>query len=124
MIDKQSKIFIAGHTGLVGSSIHKKFVKKGFKNIVTIPRKILDLRNKKNVESFFKAHNFDAVILAAAKVGGIKSNETFKSQFIFENLEIQNNVIYNSFKNNVKNLIFLGSSCIYPKYSRKEQKKI
>lgn len=118
MIDKQSKIFIAGHTGLVGSSVYKKFVKKGFKNIVTIPRKKLDLRNKKNVESFFRANNFDAVILAAAKVGGIKSNETFKSQFIFENLEIQNNVIYSSYENKIKNLIFLGSSCIYPKYSK------
>ena len=117
MINKNDRIFIAGHNGLVGSAIYKKFKENGYKNLVTVTRKSLDLRDKK-VELFFKKKKIKSVILAAAKVGGIHANSSFKSEFIYENLEIQNNIIHTSFLNKVKNLIFLGSSCIYPKYCK------
>ena len=118
MINKNDRIFIAGHNGLVGSAIYKKFKENGYKNLVTVTRKSLDLRDKKKVELFFKKKKIKSVILAAAKVGGIHANSSFKSEFIYENLEIQNNIIHTSFLNKVKNLIFLGSSCIYPKYCK------
>jgi len=109
------KIFIAGHNGLVGSAIMRNLKLKGFKNLIVRTRKQLDLVNQKSVSSFFETEKPDYVILAAAKVGGIYANNTFPADFIYENIMIQNNVIYASFQNNVKRLLFLGSSCIYPK---------
>lgn len=109
----KKKIFITGHTGLVGSSIYRLFKKKKFK-ITIKTRRELDLLDQKKVFAFLKNNKFDYVIIAAAKVGGINSNNLFKSEFIYQNLQIQNNLIHGSFLSGVKNLIFLGSSCIYP----------
>ena len=106
-------IYVAGHKGLIGSAILKNQIKKIFKSNVT--RKQLDLTNQIKVHNFLKKIKPDAVLIAAAKVGGIHANNTNKAEFIYENLEIQNNLIHGSFKAGVKNLIFLGSSCIYPK---------
>ena len=114
-INKFSKIYVAGHTGLVGSAIVNKLIEYGYKNIITVTRNKLNLLNQKSVYYFIKKNKPDIVILAAAKVGGIAANEKFKAQFIYENLQIQNNIIHSSYLNNIKNLIFLGSSCIYPK---------
>ncbi len=118
MINKNSKIYVAGHKGLVGSAILKKLKEKKYKNIITVDRKKLDLLNQNDVFSFLKKKRPDSVIIAAAKVGGIYHNNLDRADFIYENLQIQNNLIYGSFKNKVKQLIFLGSSCIYPKNSK------
>ena len=109
MINKNDKIFLAGHNGMIGSAILKKLTKDGFKRIITVNKKKLDLRNQSEVYNFIKSKNPKATVIAAAKVGGLHSN------YIFDNLSIQNNLIHGSFRNNIKNLIFLGSSCIYPK---------
>jgi GDP-L-fucose synthase len=114
-INKNSKIFLAGHNGMVGSAIMRKLLEKKFKNIITKSRKELNLLNQKNVFNFLKKEKPDLVILAAAKVGGINANLKYKDKFLYENLQIQNNIIYGSFLAGVKNLYFLGSSCIYPK---------
>ena len=111
-------IFLAGHNGLVGSAIHRKLLKKKFKNIITIDRKKLDLLNQQAVFNFIKRKKPKIVIIAAAKVGGVHHNNIHGADFIYENLQIQSNLIYSSFKNNVKRIIFLGSSCIYPKKSK------
>lgn len=110
-----SNVFIAGHKGLVGSSILEVLQTKGYKNIITKSKNELDLRDSAMVEDFFKINKIDVVLLAAAKVGGIMANNTFRADFIFENLAIQNNIIHNAYKYGVKKLLFLGSSCIYPK---------
>ena len=123
MINRNSKIYLAGHTGLVGSSVLRVLKKKGFKRIIFKKRKDLDLTNQKKVFKFLKIIKPDAVIICAAKVGGIKANNLYKSEFIFENLTIQNNIIKGSHIAGVKNLIFLGSSCIYPKYSKQPIKE-
>ena len=115
MISKKSKIFLAGHRGLVGSAIHRSLVTKKFENVLVKTREQLDLCDQKGVFNFLKKNKPDAVIIAAAKVGGIKVNNNRKAEFIYENLSIQNNLIHGSFKAGVKNLIFLGSSCVYPK---------
>ena len=115
MLNKKSKIYLAGHRGLVGSAILQKLKNSGYKNITTKTSKQLDLRDQKKVMNFFKKNSFQFVIIAAAKVGGIYANNTYKADFIYENLAIQNNIIYSSFLNGIKDLIFLGSSCIYPK---------
>ncbi len=115
MISKKSKIFLSGHKGLVGSAILKKLKEQGYKNIIIRTRKQLDLRNQKKVLNFFKKNNFVAVINAAAKVGGIHANNKYRADFIFDNLSIQNNIIYSSFLTKIKRLIFLGSSCVYPR---------
>ncbi|OCX50475.1 GDP-fucose synthetase [Mucilaginibacter sp. PPCGB 2223] len=112
---KDARIYIAGHRGMVGSAIHRKLIKEGFTNFITRSSSELDLRNQADVTEFFKEHKPDYVFLAAAKVGGIISNNTYRGQFLYENLQIQNNVIHNSYLNGVKKLLFLGSSCIYPK---------
>ena len=122
-INKNSKIFIAGHNGMVGFAITKKLEQKGFTNIITVEKKKLNLLNQKNVYNFLKKIRPSLVILAAAKVGGIHANNSFKSQFIYENLQIQNNIIHGSYKSGVKNLIFLGSSCIYPRLSKQPIKE-
>lgn len=115
MIDKKSKIYIAGHTGLVGSAILRKFKSKNYKNLIIKTKKQLDLTNQNKVFNFLKRTKPNAVIIAAAKVGGIHANNTEKANFIYQNLSIQNNLIHGSYKAGVKNLIFLGSSCVYPK---------
>lgn len=110
-----SKIYIAGHRGMVGSAILKNLQEKGFTNIVTKTSAELNLINQQEVAAFFAAEKPEYVFLAAAKVGGIMANTTFKADFIYENILIQSNVIHESYKNKVKKLLFLGSSCIYPK---------
>lgn len=113
---KNDKIYVAGgQSGLVGTSIVRALTKKGFKNILTKTRKEVDLLEKEQVENFFKKEKPDYVFLAAAMVGGIMANKTKKAEFIYDNLQIQNNVIHAAWKYQVKKLIFLGSSCIYPK---------
>lgn len=116
MLNKSSKIFIAGHTGLVGSSILNKFKKEEFLNILTRTSSDLDLRNQNLVNQFFKKEKPEYVILAAAKVGGISANNKYRAEFIYENLIIQSNVIHASYLFGIKKLLFLGSSCIYPKH--------
>ncbi len=112
---KDSKIYVAGHQGLVGSAIVRTLEKKGFKNLVLRTRKELDLMDQKKVADFFKKEKLEYVFLAAAKVGGIMANKTYPAQFIHENLVIESNIIDNAYRSNVKKLLFLGSSCIYPK---------
>lgn len=114
-MEKYSKIYVAGHRGLVGSAIVRELTKLGFKHIITRTRKELDLLDAKAVSDFFKQEKPDYVFLAAAKVGGIYANDTYPANFIFQNLQIQNNIIHNSYLNDVKKLLFLGSSCIYPR---------
>ena len=114
-MNKNSKIYIAGHRGLVGSAIVKNLESKGYTNLVYRTHKELDLTNQKEVEDFFEIEKPQYVILAAAKVGGIVANNTYRADFIYENLAIQNNVIHNAYKYGVEKLLFLGSTCIYPK---------
>jgi len=118
------KIFICGHTGMVGSCMLKK-IKQKFDTyeIITADRKQLDLLNQKDVFSFFKKNKFDLVIDCAAKVGGIHSNNIYRADFIYQNLQIQNNIIHASYINNVKKLLFLGSSCVYPKFAEQPIKE-
>ena len=115
MIKKNSKIYVAGHNGLVGSAIVRQLQKKKYKNIITIDRKKLDLTDQSKVLNFFKNKKPDFVFIAAAKVGGIFANNTRKAEFIYQNLQIQSNLIHSSYLSGVKNIIFLGSSCVYPK---------
>ena len=110
-----SRIFVAGHKGLVGSAITNELKSRGYKNLITADKSTLDLRDFSAVERFFKAQNIEVVFLCAAKVGGILANNTYRADFIYENLAIQNNVIFNAHRFGVKKLLFLGSSCIYPK---------
>ena len=112
------KIYIAGHNGMVGSAIHRGLLKKGYANIVTRSSKELDLRNQNEVNDFFKSEKPDFVFLAAAKVGGILANNTYRAEFLYDNLMIQTNVIHASYANKVSKLLFLGSSCIYPKMAK------
>ncbi len=114
-MEKTAKIFVAGHRGMVGSAIVRNLKNKGFENILTRTKSELDLMNVSEVASFFQNEKPEYVILAAAKVGGIVANNTYRAQFIYENLTIQNNVIHQSYLNGVKKLLFLGSSCIYPR---------
>ena len=123
MLNKKSKIFIAGHKGMVGSSIKKKFISLGFKNLLLADKKSLNLLDQKKVFSFLKKNKPQLVIIAAAKVGGILANSKFKDKFLYENLQIQNNLIHGSYLAKIKNLIFLGSSCIYPKNSKQPMKE-
>ena len=115
MIQKTSKIYLAGHRGLVGSAIYRKFKDKGYSNIVVRTHQELDLTCQESVEDFFKSEKPEYVFLAAAMVGGIVANNKYRADFIYNNLQIQNHVIHASYKHGVKKLIFLGSSCIYPK---------
>lgn len=113
-----SKIYVAGHRGLVGNAIVRNLQAKGFNNIVTRTHAELDLTNQQTVFDFFAAEKPDYVFLAAAKVGGIHANNTYPAEFIYDNLAIQNNIIHSAYKNNVARLMFLGSSCIYPKQAQ------
>ena len=114
-MEKKSKIYIAGHRGMVGSAIIRRLQKDGFTNIVTRTSKELNLIDQQAVADFFAVEKPDFVFLAAAKVGGIVANNTYRAEFIYENIMIQSNIIHNSYLNNVKKILFLGSSCIYPK---------
>ena len=114
-MEKHSKIYVAGHKGLVGSSILKNLQQKGYLNLITRSRNQLNLLDAVAVEKFFSTEKPEYVFLAAAKVGGILANNKYRADFIYENLTIQNNVIYQSYKNDVKKLLFLGSTCVYPK---------
>ncbi len=120
---KQSKIYVAGHNGLVGSAIVKALQSKGYDNIVTRSHAELDLTNQQAVADFFASEKPEYVFLAAAKVGGIVANNIYRADFIYENLQIQNNVIHQSYLNGVKKLLFLGSTCIYPKHAPQPMKE-
>ena len=115
MINKNDKIFVAGHNGLVGSAVLRSLKKKKFKNIIVKNKRELDLFDQRKVEIFLKKHKPKVVIISAAKVGGIKANNKFRADFIRENLQIQSNLIHGCHMNNINNVIFLGSSCVYPK---------
>ena len=119
-----TKIFVAGHKGLVGSAIVRCLKKKGYKKIITIDKSKLDLTNQKKVLEFLRKKKPDFIFLAAAKVGGIYSNNVFKAEFIYSNLSIQNNIIHSAYLSGIKNLIFLGSSCVYPNFVNNRLKKI
>ena len=122
-LNKKSKIFIAGHNGMVGSSVMRHFKREGYKNLFFKNRKSLNLIDQKKTYSYLKKIKPDFVIIAAAKVGGIFINKEEKAKFIYENIMIQTNLIHSSFLIGVKKLIFLGSSCIYPKYSKQPIKE-
>ena len=113
---KNKKIYISGHNGMVGSAVLRNLSSKGFNNLIYKSFNDLDLRNEIKTDSFFQKEKPEIVIMAAAKVGGILANNNFPYQFLYENLKIQNNVINSSLEHGVEKLIFLGSSCIYPKY--------
>lgn len=114
-MQKDSKIYIAGHNGLVGSAILRELEKEGYKNIIVKTRQELDLTIKEKVKEFFEKEKIEYVFLAAAKVGGIVANDEYPADFIRENIEIETNIIHHAYENNVKKLLFLGSSCVYPK---------
>ena len=123
MISKNNKIFLAGHNGMAGSAILKKLKNTGYKNIICVSKKKLNLLDQKKVENFLKKKNPKVVIIAAARVGGILANNNNKASFLYENLTIQTNIIHSSYLAGVKNLIFLGSSCIYPKKTKQPIKE-
>lgn len=114
-MEKSDKIYISGHRGMVGSAIWRALEAKGYTNLIGASSKELDLRRQADVEAFFEREKPDVVVLAAAKVGGILANNIYRAEFLYDNLAIQNHVIHGAWKNNVKKLLFLGSSCIYPK---------
>jgi GDP-L-fucose synthase len=114
-MNKEDKIYVAGHKGMVGSSLVRKLEQEGFKNIIVRTSSELDLRDQHAVSQFFNDERPEYVFLAAAKVGGIIANNTYRADFIYDNLMIQNNIIHQSYRFNVLKLLFLGSSCIYPK---------
>lgn len=122
-MNRESKIYIAGHRGLVGSALLENLNQKGYHNIVTRTHKELDLTNQLEVAAFFNSEKPEYVFLAAAKVGGIVANNTYRADFIYANMMIQNNVIHQSYKHNVKKLLFLGSTCIYPKQAPQPMKE-
>ena len=123
MLNKNSKIFVAGHNGLVGSAIVRKLKEKGYKQILTINKSKLDLTNQSKVFKYIKLNKPKFIFIAAAKVGGIFSNNKYKAEFIYNNLTIQNNIIDSAYKCGIKNLIFLGSSCVYPKFCKQPIKE-
>lgn len=122
-MEKESKIYVAGHRGMVGSAIVRKLISLGYTNLLTRTSAELDLRNQQQVAVFFEVEKPEYVFLAAAKVGGIVANNTYRADFLYENLAIQNNIIHSSYLNQVKKLMFLGSSCIYPKLATQPLKE-
>jgi GDP-L-fucose synthase len=122
-MDKSSRIFVAGHRGMVGSAIVRRLQAEGFTNLALRSRSELDLRNQAAVESFFREEKPEYVFLAAAKVGGIIANSTYKAEFIYDNLMIQTNIIHSAWLHGVKRLLFLGSTCIYPKHAPQPMKE-
>jgi len=123
MISKNDPIYVAGHNGLVGSAVLNRLKNDGYTNIITANRKELDLTNQKKTFNFLKKKNPKFIFICAAKVGGILANDNFKAEFIFENLQIQNNLIHGAYLNKIKKLIFLGSSCVYPKHCKQPIKE-
>ena len=123
MINLNSKIYIAGHKGLVGSAIFRQLKKKGYKKILTVDKSKLDLTNQSKVYNFLKKEKPKFIFIAAAKVGGIYSNSNYPAEFIHNNLIIQNNIIHSAYLCNIKDLIFLGSSCVYPKLCKQPIKE-
>ncbi len=117
-MNKEDKVYIAGHNGMVGSAIHRKLQANGYNNIIVVDSCDLDLRNQNAVEKFFIEEKPDYIFLSAAKVGGIMANKTYRADFLYDNLTIAINVIHAAFKNNVKKLLYLGSSCIYPRNAK------
>ncbi len=122
-MNKHSKIFVAGHRGLVGSAIVRRLKKKGYRNLLTKTSKLLDLCSQKHTERFFEKERPEYVFLAAAKVGGILANNTYKAQFIYDNIMIAANAIHAASRSGVKKLLNLGSSCIYPKFAPQPMKE-
>jgi len=122
-MNRDSKIYVAGHRGMVGSAIIRKLKREGYTNIITKTSSELDLRNQQVVESFFESEKPEYVFLAAAKVGGIHANNTYRADFLYDNLMIQSNIIHQSYIHKVKKLQFLGSSCIYPKFAEQPMKE-
>lgn len=122
-MEKSSKIYVAGHRGMVGSAIVRRLEENGYTNIICRTSAELDLRNQAAVEKFFEEEKPEYVFLAAAKVGGIHANNTYPAEFIYDNLMIETNIINSSYKNNVRKLLFLGSSCIYPKFAQQPIKE-
>ena len=122
-MEKDAKIYIAGHRGLVGSALLHKLEREGYSNIIYRSSAELDLRRQERVESFLKLARPEYVVLAAAKVGGIEANQRYSADFLYDNLMIQTNVIDSAYRNGVKKLLFMGSSCIYPKYARQPIKE-
>ena len=122
-MNKNSKIYIAGHNGMVGSAIKRNLESNGFSNIITRSKEQLNLLSEESVASFFAQEKPEYVVLAAAKVGGIVANNTYRAQFIYENMMIQNHVIHQSYMNGVKKLLFLGSSCIYPRMAEQPMRE-
>ncbi len=122
-MEKESKIYIGGHRGMVGSALVRNLQKEGYSNLVLRTSKELDLRNQQAVTDFFRTEKPDYVFLAAARVGGIVANNTYRAEFIYDNLMIQNNIIHNAYVQGVKKLMFLGSSCIYPKMAPQPMKE-
>ena len=122
-MNKQAKIYIAGHRGLVGSALVRKFQELGYDNLILKTRSELNLLNQQEVADFFAVEKPEYVFLAAAKVGGIGANSTYPADFVYENIMIQTNIIHSAYKNNTKKLLFLGSSCIYPKMAEQPIKE-
>lgn len=122
-MEKNNKIYVAGHNGMVGSAIIRNLEDRGYTNIIYRSSKELDLRRQAEVEKFFEEENPEYVYLAAAKVGGIHANNTYPAEFIYDNLMIETNIIHSAYKNKVKKLLFLGSSCIYPKFAEQPIKE-
>src|SRR3954464_837475 len=123
LMEKEAKIYIAGHRGMVGSAIMRKLQSEGYKNIITRVSSELDLRNQAAVNAFFEREKPDYIFLAAAKVGGINANNIYRAEFIYDNLMIEANVIDSAYRAGVTKLLFLGSSCIYPKASPQPMKE-
>ena len=122
-MDLNSKIYVAGHNGMVGSAIIRSLKEKGYESLIYKTSKELNLTRQKDVEDFFEQEKPEYVILAAAKVGGIHANNTFPAEFIYNNIMIESNIIHSSYRYGVKKLLFLGSSCIYPKFSEQPIKE-
>ena len=122
-MDKDAKIYVAGHTGMVGSAIVRKLKEQGYDNLILKAHKSLNLLDQNEVKSFYNQDRPEFVFIAAAKVGGIHANNTFRAQFIYENLQIQNNIIHSAYESGVKKLLFLGSSCIYPRNAPQPMKE-
>jgi GDP-L-fucose synthase len=123
ILEKSDKIYIAGHRGMVGSAVWRALENSGYSNLIGASSKELDLRRQADVEAYFEREKPDVVVLAAAKVGGILANNIYRAEFLYDNLAIQNHVIHSAWKNNVKKLLFLGSSCIYPKLAEQPLKE-
>ncbi len=123
ILEKSDKIYIAGHRGMVGSAVWRALENRGYSNLIGASSKELDLRRQADVEAYFEREKPDVVVLAAAKVGGILANNIYRAEFLYDNLVIQNHVIHSAWKNNVKKLLFLGSSCIYPKLAEQPLKE-